>query len=160
MNYIDLTTNEVVSKQQLIKKNKDKSIPKVWNANVHSALNVAPIIPVSQPDPSSSYKIVTRSTPRFVDGEWRETWSEQDMFSDTADRTKAEQEAEYQDKLDSQAARENREKRDTLLSRTDWWATSDRTMTQAQTDYRQALRDITTHANFPNLVDADWPTKP
>lgn len=26
--------------------------------------------------------------------------------------------------------------------------------------YRQALRDITTHANWPNLADSDWPTKP
>lgn len=26
--------------------------------------------------------------------------------------------------------------------------------------YRQALRDITTHANWPDLADSDWPTKP
>lgn len=26
--------------------------------------------------------------------------------------------------------------------------------------YRQALRDITAHANWPNLADSDWPTKP
>ena len=26
--------------------------------------------------------------------------------------------------------------------------------------YRQALRDITTHANWPNLADSDWPNKP
>jgi len=26
--------------------------------------------------------------------------------------------------------------------------------------YRQALRDITAHANWPNLADGDWPTKP
>lgn len=160
MNYIDLTTNKVVSKQQLIKQNINKSIPKVWNVNVHAALNISPIAFVSQPEPSGPYKVITAGPPEFVGGEWRETWSEQDMFSDTADRTKAEQEAEYQDKLDSQAARENREKRDTLLSRTDWWATSDRTMTQAQTDYRQALRDITAHANWPNLSELDWPTKP
>ena len=50
--------------------------------------------------------------------------------------------------------------RDHLLSATDWWATSDRTMTAEQTAYRQALRDITTHANWPNLADSDWPTKP
>lgn len=54
----------------------------------------------------------------------------------------------------------NRANRDELLKETDWWATSDRTMTQAETDYRQALRDITAHANWPNLGDDDWPTKP
>ena len=31
--------------------------------------------------------------------------------------------------------------------------------TEYQT-YRQALRDITTHSNWPKLEDSDWPTKP
>ena len=55
---------------------------------------------------------------------------------------------------------EHREKRDQLLYATDWWAGSDHTMSAAQTAYRQALRDITAHANWPNLSDSDWPTKP
>jgi len=44
---------------------------------------------------------------------------------------------------------------------------SDATMSAAMTTYRQALRDITTHVNWPNLVypdmdgsGGDWPTKP
>ena len=48
--------------------------------------------------------------------------------------------------------------RDRMLSETDWWASSDLTMTQAQTDYRQALRDITDNAT--SLSDVTWPTKP
>jgi hypothetical protein len=56
--------------------------------------------------------------------------------------------------------RKNKETRNSLLSETDWWAVSDRTMTAEQTAYRQALRDITAHANWPNLADSDWPTKP
>lgn len=51
-----------------------------------------------------------------------------------------------------------REKRDRKLAETDWWAGSDLTMTQAQTDYRQALRDITDNAT--SLDDVTWPTKP
>jgi len=27
-------------------------------------------------------------------------------------------------------------------------------------EYRQALRDITTHPNWPNLEESDWPVKP
>jgi hypothetical protein len=46
------------------------------------------------------------------------------------------------------------------LEATDVWALSDRTMTQDQIDYRQALRDITDHANWPNLAIGDWPIKP
>ena len=54
----------------------------------------------------------------------------------------------------------NRQRRDGLLKETDWMAMSDRTMTAEQTAYRQALRDITSHANWPDLNDSDWPTKP
>lgn len=53
-----------------------------------------------------------------------------------------------------------RAERDRLLLATDWWASSDLTMTQAQTDYRQDLRDLPDHANWPNLTASDWPTKP
>lgn len=51
-----------------------------------------------------------------------------------------------------------RQERDSLIAQTDWWATSDRTMTAEQTAYRQALRDITDQAGFP--TDITWPTKP
>lgn len=51
-----------------------------------------------------------------------------------------------------------REERDRLITFTDWWASSDRTMTNAQKAYRQALRDITTSAT--SLDDVTWPTKP
>ena len=82
------------------------------------------------------------------------------MFADDDESTKAEKEAAYQQELDDATAERNRDTRDAKLAETDWWGASDNTMTQAQTDYRQALRDITTHANWPNLADDDWPTKP
>ena len=53
---------------------------------------------------------------------------------------------------------EMRTERNTLLAETDWWAVSDRTMTQAETDYRQALRDVPQQDGFP--VNITWPTKP
>lgn len=55
---------------------------------------------------------------------------------------------------------QSRGERNRLLTETDWWAGSDHTMTQAQIDYRQALRDITNHTNWPDLAASDWPTKP
>lgn len=51
-----------------------------------------------------------------------------------------------------------RAERNRLLAETDWWASSDLTMTSAQTTYRQALRDITDSAT--SLDDVTWPTKP
>ena len=50
---------------------------------------------------------------------------------------------------------EERATRDNLLSRTDTWALSDRTMTEAQVAYRQALRDITEQVGFPHTIT--WP---
>lgn len=51
-----------------------------------------------------------------------------------------------------------RRKRDDLLSETDWWGTSDRTMTAEQTAYRQALRDLPSNTTDP--ANPTWPTKP
>jgi hypothetical protein len=51
-----------------------------------------------------------------------------------------------------------REERDRLIAATDWWASSDLTMTDERTAYRQALRDITNSAT--SLEDVTWPTKP
>ena len=51
-----------------------------------------------------------------------------------------------------------RGERDRLLIETDWWAMSDLTMTDAQTAYRQALRDVPEQSGFPNTIT--WPTKP
>jgi len=86
------------------------------------------------------------------------------MFADTTEdgvtTTKAEHEAVYQATLDAATAERNRATRDTKLAETDFYALSDVTMSAEMTTYRQALRDITTHENWPNLSDDDWPIKP
>ena len=59
-----------------------------------------------------------------------------------------------------------RHERNRLITATDWWVLSDRTPTQAQLDYRQALRDLP--ANSPNaaldeqgnLINVTWPEMP
>ena len=61
---------------------------------------------------------------------------------------------------DSEFEERNRQRRNGLLADTDWWAVSDRTMTDAQKNYRKALRDLPTHSNWPKLNDEDWPVFP
>jgi hypothetical protein len=51
-----------------------------------------------------------------------------------------------------------RSKRNQLLAETDWWGASDNTMSNAQRDYRQMLRDITKTNTI--YTDVDWGTKP
>jgi hypothetical protein len=48
--------------------------------------------------------------------------------------------------------------RNGLLAATDWWVLPDRTPTQAQLDYRSALRDLPQQDGFPDNVT--WPEKP
>jgi hypothetical protein len=99
-----------------------------------------------------------------ANGNWVEAYTETDMFADTTEdgvtTTKAEHETAYQARLDADAAANARTTRDAKLAETDWTGMSDVTMNAEMTTYRQALRDITTHANFPNLADEDWPTAP
>ena len=63
-----------------------------------------------------------------------------------------------QDLTSAEPMKELRAERDKLIAATDWWASSDLTMTDAQTAYRQALRDIT--EDYTSLDDVEWPTKP
>ena len=73
-----------------------------------------------------------------------------------------------QTEVDNQTASRNREERNKRLVETDWMACSDVTMSNDWKTYRQALRDLPTHKNWPNLKspdpieggDNDWPVKP
>jgi len=144
--------------------NKNVSIPKVWNADVCASLNIDPVLEAPKPEASGAYKQVVRNGAVQDGDNWVQAWVEQDMFSDTTvdgvTTTKAEHETAYQAQLDATAATAVRTKRDGLLAGTDWHGMSDVTMSSDMTTYRQALRDITTHSDFPNLSDDDWPTAP
>lgn len=69
-------------------------------------------------------------------------------------------ESEWASNADDRTAAQHRSARNNLLAETDWMANQDVTMTDAMSNYRQALRDLPTHSNWPNLEDSDWPTKP
>ena len=66
--------------------------------------------------------------------------------------------AKYDELVAAEPMQLLREERNRLLAETDWWASSDLTITDAQKKYRQDLRDITKSAT--SLDDVSWPTKP
>ena len=76
--------------------------------------------------------------------DWGVTWDEVNV--------------KLQDLTAAEPMKELRAERDRLIAATDWWASSDLTMTAEQTAYRQALRDIT--EDYSSLDDVVWPTKP
>tara|TARA_B100000424_G_C22848824_1_gene452696 strand:- start:49 stop:384 length:336 start_codon:yes stop_codon:yes gene_type:complete len=57
-----------------------------------------------------------------------------------------------------------RQERNRKIAETDWWVLPDRTASQEQKDYRQALRDLPSTASPKiengHLTNVTWPTKP
>ena len=166
MEYRIKSTGEVKNQGEVRKMHTNTSLPRVWDADTCEFLGIDPVLAAPKPDASAAYKQVGRNgVVQDANGNWVEAYAETDMFADTTDEegvttTKAEHEADYQAKLDAEAATGVRSTRDRLLAETDWMGMSDVTMSSDMTTYRQALRDITDHSNFPMLEAADWPVKP
>jgi len=79
--------------------------------------------------------------------------------NDTAPSKSAFEDA-YDAAVDGDDLRRLRKTRNALLAETDWWAGSDHTISQAEKDYRQALRDITKTYSSMKDDGFKWPTKP
>jgi len=159
--YRNRTTGEVKTQGQWRQEFANISLPRVWKAATLDALDLDPVL-ASPPATVSNYQTSVRDgVEQNANGDWVEKYVARDMFSDDEELgTKAEQEAAYQATLDANTAKANRTKRDRLIAATDWTALSDVTMSAEMATYRQELRDITTHANWPNLADEDWPSEP
>ena len=158
--YRNRETGEVKTQGEIRRDNPNMSIPRVWNDGVCDALNVDPVLAGARPTPGQYQTVVRDGVEQDDAGNWVEKWVVADMFADDDESTKAEKEAAYQISIDLVTAQGNRRVRNEKLAETDFWGMSDVTMSSEMTTYRQALRDITTHENWPNLEDADWPTKP
>ena len=159
--YRERTTGEVKTQGEWRAVFKNMSLPKVWNSNVCDAMNIDPVLPSPAATTSAYQTSVRDGVEQNSNGDWVEKYVARDMFADIeGGDTKAEQEAAYQATLDATTAEGHRSTRNNKLAETDFYALSDVTMSSAMTTYRQALRDLPTHDNWPNLEDADWPTKP
>jgi len=148
--YVKVTNGspEIYTIGQLRRDNPNTSFPRALSEETLASYNVFPLSPTDQPTYDHT-KNVVEGTPQEVGGAWTQVWSVSDASSE-----------EIAARIERQSER-SREKRDSLLLQTDWWALSDTPdMTAEQTAYRQALRDISSHANWPHLDEADWPTKP
>ena len=163
--YRERTTGVVKTQGQWRSANPNMSLPRVWKAATLDALNLDAVLRSPAATVGQYQTSVRDGVVQDANGNWVENYVARDMFADTTDEdgvttTKAEHEAAYQATLDAKTATDNRTKRDGLLAETDWMALSDVTMSAEMTTYRQALRDVTSHANWPNLDEADWPIKP
>ena len=151
--YVKITNGSVdtypYSVGELRRDNPNVSFPKQVPDTLLAEYGVYPVTETDQPSYTPrTQNIAQETTPTLVSGVWTVGWT-------VTDKT-AEETTEY----DNSVAVGNRDLRNRLLADTDWTGLSDVTMSAEMTTYRQALRDITTHANWPNLEPDDWPTQP
>lgn len=162
--YRNRTTGEVKTQGQWRAANPNMSLPRVWNDSVLDALDLDPVLRSPAATTTAYQTSVRDGVEQDANGNWVEKYVARDMFEDTTEdgvtTTKAEHEAAYQATLDAGIAEANRTERNKRLAETDYFALSDVIMSDTMQTYRQSLRDITSHANWPNLADGDWPTKP
>ena len=151
-------SGDIKSEREIRAIHKNTSFPAVWLENVRESIGIDPVLITPKPAPSADYKIVERNGAVEDGGNWVQAWVERDMFATDGDSTKAAKETAYQARLDAEASAAERNKRDKLLAKTDWRALSDTTISAEWTTYRQALRDISAQAGFPNTIT--WPTEP
>jgi hypothetical protein len=153
MAYVKITNGSVdtfpYTIGQLRRDNPNVSFPRQVSDEILASYGVYSVTVEAAPSINNRTQNATRNdTPTGSGSTWTLGWT---TTAKTAEETTA-----YDDAM----AADKRATRDAKLAETDFYALSDVTMSAEMTTYRQALRDITTHANWPNLADDDWPTKP
>jgi len=163
--YRHTETGEVKTQGQWRSHYSNVSLPRAWKQATLDGLNLEAVLRSPAATTTQYQTSVRDGVVQDANGNWVENYVARDMFADSTDEdgvttTKAEHETAYQATLDASVAEGNRSKRNTLLADTDYFALTDVTMNAGMTNYRQALRDISSHSNWPNLEEMDWPTKP
>ena len=83
------------------------------------------------------------------------------QFTEAEELARDAEEQAWLDNAFNRAIAELRQRRNNLLSETDFYALSDVTMSEAMTTYRQDLRDLPSGLTTVEEVDnVTWPTKP
>ena len=167
--YRHRTTGETKTQGEWRRAHPNTSFPRVWSQEVLDSLELDAVLASPKPTAGAYETVRKNAAVQDAKGNWVESWEVVPMFSEYTDEdgithTVAEQQAAYQARLDADAAKSVRTKRDSLLAETDWVVVMH---TEKGTNipldwevYRQALRDITNHVNFPYLAEDDWPVKP
>jgi len=166
--YRNRTTGAVNTQGEIRRSMPNTSLPRVWTSAICDSLGIDPVLEAPAPTPSGEYKSVGRNgVVQDANGNWVFAWVERDMFSDYVNDegvtvTKAEQEQAYTARKNEEAATATRAERDKLIASCDWMAIKAfEAGTGVATEwatYRQALRDVSAQAGFPN--DITWPKKP
>ena len=164
--YRDKNSGVVYSEYGLRKLFSTISIPKKLTQEVCESLGLDIVYPSIKPSCDITKIAIEDGAELSSDGTWVVKWLIKDRFSDYVDEdgttiTKDQLDAKYLEDTTQELSNQARADRNRLLLESDWTQIADAPVDKtAWAAYRKALRDITTHANFPNLQETDWPIKP
>lgn len=158
----------------LRKDNPNVSFPKNITQSISQRYGMQSVFTLDDPtyDPTTQ-KIVEATTPtRETNGVYTEEDAPlPEMVGEpiytgrwVLEKTVADMTADEIATRDAETAVKNRAIRNTLLDNSDWTQMNDSPLANeaktAWATYRQALRDLSGLAAWPNLTDADWPVAP
>ena len=155
-------TGQVITESEFLALHRNTSFPKPLTLDILDSFGVDAILEGPQATIKPPYEISVRQGVEEINGQWFTKYVVGPVFTDTEDKTAAEQEAEYKANIDNRASEGIRTQRDKLLEETDWVVIKAKetgtNLSAAFKDYRQALRDITLQDGFPHNVT--WPERP
>ena len=149
--FVKITNGEITqypySVGLLRRDNPNTSFPKSLSSEMLASYGVYEVKTPPAPDYDPETHFVEYApVPSFADGSW--------VYAPSVRPLSSEQIAERTERRSAEV----RARRSGLLAETDWAALSDVTMSPEMAAYRQALRDVTAQAGFPDTVT--WPLKP
>lgn len=130
--------------------NQNTSFPKKVPEDIMASYGMFPVVYEGLPDyDPATQRVEDASIPVLKNGQW------------VLARTVVSLTQEELQERDAATGQGVRSMRNQLLKDSDWTQVADAPVdATAWATYRQALRDITVHPNFPYLLDDDWPVKP
>ena len=163
--YYNEKTKKVGTWSDIVSANPNTSFPSTPSEDVAKSFGWELLHQGEIPAVTSDLKILSQDGIEKNDqNQWVKKWLVADRHKAYKDGdgktvTKKSQDDAWNKSKSDAIAIEYRERRNTRLSETDHYGLSDVTMSAKVKTYRQALRDLPTHKNWPNLEEEDWPTR-
>ena len=160
MQYINIETEVVKSKSEWKAFYSNTSFPREWSEDLLASLSLARVHSVAPPNNDDFLKEVVFDSVRYSEENQRyeDVWIVRDRYE-----TEEEKEQIYATEKSTLIPKLKQRQKEELAD-TDWVVIraqeTETPVPEKYLTYRSALRNITSHLDWPFLEESDWPTKP
>lgn len=152
-------TGAVVYENEFRAMHRDTSMPQQLSESLINDFGGDVVFEGPQATGGDQYQYSQAAGVEQINGKWYTKYVLGPIFTDNDEATAVEQEAAYKAMKDEEQAKSVRAERNQKLAASDWTQVIDAPVDQAAwAAYRQALRDISAQAGFPQQVV--WPQEP